>query len=148
MVAPIWHSSGHPCNTQAPPLRQSTELGGEDGRELGEGCGALEDQQKQEEQQTVDLRKVVGWFCELYEFDPPPSALKKIIALRVERCHVGDQQSISSFQLPVGGIIADMLSDLNDRIASSQSNFREKISKLLFFGNIVVKWITFHLHNC
>ena len=28
MVAPIWHSPSHPCNTQAPPLRQSTELGG------------------------------------------------------------------------------------------------------------------------
>ena len=27
MVAPIWHSPSHLCNTQAPPLRQSTELG-------------------------------------------------------------------------------------------------------------------------
>ena len=93
------------------------------------------DEDLQEEQSSLDFVSVVATLRSLNELLEAPSESHKTrgFCAALE----DDDQSASSYRLPVGGASADILADIDDQISSPFSSMRlKKVLKLLPYPGV------------
>ena len=93
------------------------------------------DEDRQEEQSSLDFVSVVATLWSLDELPEAPLESRKIHGFRAAL--EDDDQSASSYCLPVGGASGDILSDIDDHIVFPSSGMRfKKVLKLLFYPGV------------